>query len=364
MSRLLPLLLVSALLATACGQTFGDPAAAAVVNDEVITIDELRPLVVDATGVTSPVTGEPQTKQEATTQTLSELALLTLLGQELERVGGERVTDQDIEASLAEAAQAAGGEEAFQAQLDAQGVTQTRAQLDQAFALTVDRLVAQLSEDIEVSDEDVQFAYSTQYGLPNVSHILVDSEQAAQEAIDRIRGGEDFATVAQEVSTDPGSGPQGGALGPLQAGAFVPEFEEAAMALEPGEISEPVQTQFGWHVITTEAGQELTPELREQITTEVQQQQVQGELGALLQRLLEEAEVDVNPRFGTWAPVFSPQGGLTQVIVATDPLGELVPAPGQDLMDDLQGAPGLGGPGTAPADPNAAPADPNAPASQ
>lgn len=350
MSRLLPSLLVLALLATACGQSVGDPASAAVVNGEPISISQLRPLVVDSTGVVSPVTGEPQTEREAATQALSELSLLSLLGQELERLGGERVTDADVEAALSDAAEAAGGDEAFQAQLDAQGVTRTRARLDQAFGLTVDRLIDQLAKGIEVSDEDVEFAYSTQYGLPNVSHILAATEEEAQQVVDRIEAGEDFAAVAQEVSTDPGSAPQGGALGPLQVGAFVPEFEEAALALEPGEVSAPVETQFGWHVITTEAGQELTEELRAQITDEVRQQQVQGELGALLQRLLDEADVEVNPRFGTWDPAFGPQGGLVQIISPSDPLGELEPAPG--LQQALDG------------DPAAAPADPDAPASQ
>jgi peptidyl-prolyl cis-trans isomerase C len=360
MPRLLPLLLALALLTTACGQALGDPGAAAVVNGEEITIAELRPFVIDTTGVVSPITGQPQSEREASNQALSELALLTLLSQELDRLGGDRVTDEDVEAALAAAAEAAGGEEAFADQLEAQGVPRSRVWLDEAFGLTVDRLVEQFLEDIEIGEADVEFAYRTRYGLPLVSHILVGTEEEAQAVLDRIEGGEDFATVAQEVSLDPGSAPQGGALGPLQVGAFDPAFEEAALALDPGELSDPVETQFGWHVITTQAGEELTDDLRAQITEELRQQQVQAELGGLLQRLIDPAEVDVNPRFGTWDPAFGPDGSMGRVIEATDPLGELEPAP--SLESPLDGTAPAVDP-NAPADPTA-PADPNAPASQ
>ena len=80
------------------------------------------------------------------------------------------------------------------------------------------------------------------------SHILVASEAEA----DRIRSEvtpENFAQLAKENSTDTGSAPQGGNLGQMQKGQFVPEFEKVAFALKDGEISQPVKTQFGWHII-------------------------------------------------------------------------------------------------------------------
>jgi len=73
--------------------------------------------------------------------------------------------------------------------------------------------------------------------------------QKARDAIKRIEGGEDFAKVAKEVSDDPGSAPNGGDLGFFGRGVMTPSFEEAAFSLKPGELSEPVKSQFGYHVI-------------------------------------------------------------------------------------------------------------------
>ncbi|GHE65154.1 hypothetical protein GCM10019059_26080 [Camelimonas fluminis] len=83
-------------------------------------------------------------------------------------------------------------------------------------------------------------------------HILVDSEANAKAAIARLKAGEDFARVAAELSTDPGAAKSGGELGWFTRDRMAPEFSEAAFRLKPGEISAPVKTQFGWHVIQLE----------------------------------------------------------------------------------------------------------------
>lgn len=83
-------------------------------------------------------------------------------------------------------------------------------------------------------------------------HILVETEDEAKAIATRVKGGEDFAKVAGEVSKDPGSGKEGGDLGWFTKDRMVPEFSEAAFKLKPGEISDPVKSQFGWHVIKLE----------------------------------------------------------------------------------------------------------------
>ncbi len=83
-------------------------------------------------------------------------------------------------------------------------------------------------------------------------HILVEGEEEAKKVAARVKGGEDFAKVAAEISKDPGSGKEGGDLGYFTKDRMVPEFAEAAFALEPGKISDPVKSQFGWHVIKVE----------------------------------------------------------------------------------------------------------------
>ncbi len=89
-------------------------------------------------------------------------------------------------------------------------------------------------------------------------HILVADEQAAKDIIVRLQAGEDFATLAQQLSTDTGSGLNGGDLGWFGTGAMVPEFETAAFALEnPGDITTaPVQSDFGYHIIQLIAKQD------------------------------------------------------------------------------------------------------------
>jgi peptidyl-prolyl cis-trans isomerase C len=83
-------------------------------------------------------------------------------------------------------------------------------------------------------------------------HILVEAEDEAKKAQARVKGGEDFGKVAGELSKDPGSKAEGGDLGFFTKDRMVEAFAEAAFKLEPGQISDPVKSQFGWHVIKVE----------------------------------------------------------------------------------------------------------------
>lgn len=87
-------------------------------------------------------------------------------------------------------------------------------------------------------------------------HILVETEDQAKAVVKRLKGGEDFAKVATEVSKDPGSGQQGGDLGFFTKERMVPEFSTAAFALDIGKVSEPVKSQFGFHIIKVEEKRE------------------------------------------------------------------------------------------------------------
>ena len=136
----------------------------------------------------------------------------------------------------------------------------------------------------------VQAAYDEQFAdfepepEYRAAHILVDSEDKAKELLAQINDGADFAEVAKENSTD-GSAAQGGELGWFGLGRMVPEFEEAVVAMKPGDVAGPVQTQFGWHLIKLEETRDSTAptleEVRPQIEDQIRQQQVQDAIAEL-----------------------------------------------------------------------------------
>jgi len=81
------------------------------------------------------------------------------------------------------------------------------------------------------------------------SHILVKKQSEAIEILDKIKNGEKFGKMARQFSTDSGSAKRDGSLGYFGRGKMVKEFENAAFALQAGQISEPIKTQYGYHII-------------------------------------------------------------------------------------------------------------------
>ena len=115
-------------------------------------------------------------------------------------------------------------------------------------------LKKEIEEKVKVTDEDAKKYYEAnkdKFKEPEkimVSHILVDNEAEAKDILAKLKGGADFAALAKEKSKDP-SKDRGGELGLLSKGMTVPEFEQAAFALQPGQLSAVVKTQFGYHII-------------------------------------------------------------------------------------------------------------------
>lgn len=142
--------------------------------------------------------------------------------------------------------------------------------------------------DAAVTPEAIQAAYDAKYlgqeagNEYSAAHILVETEEEALALIAQLNDGADFATLAAEHSTGP-SGPNGGDLGWFAEGAMVKPFEDAVLALEAEQISAPVETQFGWHVIRLNGVRAIeAPTLEE----------VQGDIATEIQRAAIDAEIE------------------------------------------------------------------------
>jgi parvulin-like peptidyl-prolyl isomerase len=139
------------------------------------------------------------------------------------------------------------------------------------------------------------------------SHILVETEAEATEAITRLDDGEEFADLATELSTDTGSATNGGDLGCTTPADYVESFQAAVLEAPVGEIyPEPVESQFGFHIIlvterTEPAGDELPTD--EELMASVIEQSVVSDVESWFFDSMETAEVTVADEFGTWTPV-------------------------------------------------------------
>ena len=146
--------------------------------------------------------------------------------------------------------------------------------------------VDQVRQQVTVPEADIQSFYQqniAQYTTPEqlaASHILFrleDKEEEAvrkqaEEVLKRAKAGEDFAALAKEFSEDESNNMNGGSLGEFGRGTMVPEFEQVAFAMKPGEMSEPVKTAFGYHIIKVEQNQPATTRTLDEVRTEIEEQ--------------------------------------------------------------------------------------------
>jgi peptidyl-prolyl cis-trans isomerase C len=129
------------------------------------------------------------------------------------------------------------------------------------------------------------------------SHILLKTEAEAQAALKEIKQGKDFAEVAKAKSTGP-SAPQGGALGTFGRGRMVPAFEEAAFALKVGDVSAPVKTQFGYHIITVTDRTEAAPQSFDEVRDTIRRTLISEYVESLLDDLQSKAKIEIkNPEY-------------------------------------------------------------------
>jgi len=335
--------IVLVVLASACADRSSSQSADAVatVSDSAITTAQLASTAAVFSGLASlqqstcgQVDG-PTDTQEAACNRFSLGAMIQFrLADTYAAANGITVDDAEVQKTL-DAFQKNVGADVLSTQLAASGAT-----LDDVRELVrlslVQEAVAKAVTAATLGEQELQKRYDDQiadYTTLHVDHILVDSEAKAQAIYDQVTVPgftlADFQALAKKESTDPNAAQDGGEL-TLAAGQLVPEFADAALALKPGEISAPVQTQYGWHVIW-KIDEQVTPydQARDQI---LQGAQVDA-FGAWVREQNAAGQIVVDPSFGR----FDDQQLQVVRITSTDP--SATASPSADAVNGVPSSP-------------------------
>jgi parvulin-like peptidyl-prolyl isomerase len=166
------------------------------------------------------------------------------------------VTDKQVDARLEQIQKQyfGGDKKKFEKQLKEQGITEKQVRNDIRAQIVSEKIFAQVTRDVTVSDEDIQKYYEknkAQYSQPesrDVRHILVKTKKQADALYTQLQNGADFAALAKKYSEDTGSKANGGKL-TISKGQTVAPFDQTAFLLKKNAISKPVKTEFGYHII-------------------------------------------------------------------------------------------------------------------
>lgn len=183
-----------------------------------------------------------------------------------------KVTQEELDAEMAVYEESYGGAEALEQALASSGMSIDDLKEEMETYLKVEKIVG---PDIEITDEQMSAFFEEnkdsfeQPSQVEASHILVATQEEADDVKAKLDDGGDFAELAAEYSTDTANAESGGVLGAFGAGEMAPEFEEAAFSMEVDEISKPVKTDYGFHLIQvtgkTEAVEASLENSKEQI---------------------------------------------------------------------------------------------------
>ena len=263
--RLIPLiaLVLVVVLAAGCGGSGKKSVpsdSVAVVGKDDITKSQFallmdgtkRAYVARKTPFPKPGTSQYKALQD---QTMKYLVQQSELEQKAKSLG-ITVTDKDVQARIKQIKQQyfGGSESKYQDQLKKQGLTEALLAINLHGQILSEKLYNKVTANVKVTDADIQKYYEShkstyaQAASRDVRHILVNNKKLADTIESQLKGGGDFAKLAKKYSKDPGSAAQGGKL-TITKGQTVAPFDKVAFALKTNELSAPVHTTYGWHII-------------------------------------------------------------------------------------------------------------------
>ena len=261
-----------------------DSEVVATVNGETITKDELYQAMLTEGG----------------RQVLDRLITNLLILQEGKRLG-ITVTDEEIDARIQNLINANfyGMADSFYQALEQYGLTEESLKKDIKTELILRKIAG---EQISISDEEARAYFKANqqnYNIPEqveARHILVDTREEAEEILELLKSGRDFAELAGEYSKDTLSAEQGGNLGFFQRGEMVPEFEEAAFSLPVNQVSDPIETTYGLHIIEVldrKAAKEVAfEEVEEKVREALLEEQTMEQMNKQATLLREQASIE------------------------------------------------------------------------
>jgi len=286
------------------------------VNDQDISRAFLQAqvdAVINGSGMNYGGITQPDAYKQIQDEVVEQLIAQTLLWQEAER-RDFIADDAAVDAALEEIRRQYDSPVAFRFKIEEGGFTEATFREDLRHRLSVQGMIAEgIAPSIDIDEQDVERFYAdnlAQMRRPpavRARHILIspasDSEAdraAARTQIEEIladlRNGADFEALAKQFSQGP-SAPLGGDLGFFERGQMVLPFEQAAFALEPGTLSEVVETRFGYHVIRVEErrGDDILPfdEVADRIRAHLGNQEIQMAVEGLVARLREQGDIRV-----------------------------------------------------------------------
>lgn len=289
------------------------PEILATVNGQNITKQQLQELFNAALKASGAKIEDLNAQQQlgGYTQLLQDLIMDKLVA---EAASTEKVSDADVDAELAKIKGQFPDEKAFQEQISQAGMTPEKLKENIRTGLQQSRWMKSQVKTPEITDDQAKTFYDSniqEFEQPETvkaSHILfmVDpdasadvvkqKEAAAAKAAERAAAGEDFTKLAKELSEEPGASESGGDLGFFPKDRMVPEFAEVAFAQKVGDISKPVKSQFGWHVIKVTdkkaAGTVPFDQVKEQVVSYLKSTNQREAVQAVLNKLKESAKIE------------------------------------------------------------------------